>query len=156
MKKEKGISLIKLMIIISFILVIAYIIGHNQGRTMTNIEWGYMPSPEYYELRLAATTSEVYGSGKGTLSLESFNTLGRDVKKAKGKWFKKSNVNFMSLILDTDTTEMVTLTDGEHVAVFKFDDGANTVFYSFFDKKLLKDYNLTDFNYLGGYKITIK
>ncbi len=123
---------------------------------MVNIEWGYMPSSEYYELRLAATTSEVSGAGSGTLSLESFNTLGKDVKKAGGKWFKNSNVNFKTKILDADDTESVTLTDGEHVAVFRFKDGDNFVRYTFWDKDDIKDVEMEKFNLLNGYKITIK
>lgn len=123
---------------------------------MVNIEWGYMPSSEYYELRLAATTSEVSGTGSGTLSLTSFNTLGKDVKKAGGKWFKNSNVNFKTKILDADDTESVTLTDGEHVAIFRFKDGDNFVRYTFWDKDDIKDVEMEKFNLLNGYKITIK
>ena len=84
MKNEKGITLMKLIIIaIIIIVVIIFIVANNQGKTMVNIEWGYTPSTEYYELRLAATTSEVSGYGSGTLSKASFETLGRDVKKSK-------------------------------------------------------------------------
>lgn len=157
MKNQKGIGLIKLIIIAVIIIgVIIFIIKNSQGNVMTDIKWGYMPSSEYYELRLAATTSEVYGSGKGTLSLSSFNTLGRDVKKANGRWFKNSNVNFKTRILDADNTESVTLTDGEHVAMFRFKDGENFVHYYFYDKNDLKSFGLEKFNLLEGYKITIK
>ncbi len=157
MKKERGITLIKLILIAIIIIgIIIFIVANNQGNVMTDIEWGYMPSPEYYELRLAATTSETLGSGTGTLSLESFNTLGKDVKKAGGKWFKKSNVNFRALILDDDTGEMVTLTDGEHVAVFIFNDGNDYVDYIFADEDFLETLGMSDYNLLGGYKITIK
>lgn len=157
MKNQKGITLITLIILAVIIIgIIIFIVANSQGNVMTDIEWGAMPSPEYYELRLAATTSETLGSGKGKLSLASFNTLGKDVKKANGRWFKNSNGNFRTLILDDENGEMVTLTDGEHVAIFSFDNGANSVSYSFFDEGLLKDYKLTDMNLLGGYKITIK
>lgn len=162
MKNQKGISLITLILIIVIIIgVIIFIVANNQGKTMTNIEWGYMPSSEYYELRLAATTSEVSGAGSGTLSLASFNTLGRDVKKAKGKWFKNSNVGFKTLILDDASGEGVTLTDGEHVAIFIFVNGNDYVFYMFLDKDQIKNSNVLDEslkskNLLGGYKITIK
>lgn len=155
MKNQRGISLIKLLIIIAIVIGIIFIIANNQSKTMTNIQWGYMPSTEYYELRLAATTSEV-SNGTGTLSKSSFETLGRDVKNAKGKWFKNSNVNFKAKILDDHTGEMVTLTDGEHVAIFIFDNVSNYVSYHFFDEEQLKMYKMTDFNLLGGYKITIK
>ena len=157
MKSERGITLIKLLIIaIIIIAVIIFIVANSQGKSMVNIEWGYMPSSEYYELRLAATTSETLGSGTGTLPLESFNTLGKDVKKAGGKWFKKSNVNFRALILDDDTGEMVTLTDGEHVAVFIFNDGNDYVDYTFADEDFLETLGMSDYNLLGGYKITIE
>ena len=157
MKSERGITLIKLLIIaIIIIAVIIFIVANSQGNSMVNIEWGYMPSSEYYELRLAATTSETLGSGTGTLPLESFNTLGKDVKKAGGKWFKKSNVNFRALILDDDTGEMVTLTDGEHVAVFIFNDGNDYVDYTFADEDFLETLGMSDYNLLGGYKITIE
>lgn len=157
MKSQKGISLITLILIIAIIVIgIIFIVGNNQGKEKTDIEWGYMPSTEYYELRLAATTSEVYGSGKGTLSMKSFNTLGRDVKNAGGKWFKNSNVNFKSFIIDDSSSEGVTLTDGENVAIFVFQDGSNKVNYCFLNKEQLKDYDLTEFNLLGGYRITIK
>lgn len=157
MKSQKGIGLIKLIIVIVIIIgVIIFIVANNQGNVMTDIEWGYMPSPEYYELRLAATTSETLGSGTGTLSLESFNTLGKDVKDAKGKWFKNSNVNFRALILDGDTGEMTTLTDGEHVAIFLFDDGNDYVDYIFADEDFLETLGMSDYNLLGGYKITIE
>lgn len=156
MKSEKGISLITLIILAVIIFfIVVFIIAGNHGNTITEIEWGYMPSSEYYELRLAATTSEV-ANGTGTLKLESFNTLGRDVKKAKGKWFKNSNVNFKAKIMDADGTESVTLTDGEHVAIFRFKDGDNFVNYYFEDKDGLKALGLEEFNLLGGYRITIK
>lgn len=158
MKNEKGISLITLILIIVIIIgVIIFIVATNQGKTMTNIEWGYMPSSEYYELRLAATTSEVSGAGSGTLSLASFNTLGKDVKNAGGKWFKNSNVNFKSFIIDDSSGEGVSLTDGEHVAIFILANGNNYVGYMFLDKNQVQKYNeMTGKNLLGGYKITIK
>lgn len=156
MKKEKGISLITLIILIAVIIgVIIFIVANNQGNVMADIEWGYMPSTEYYELRVAAAKSAI-SNGTGTLSLESFNTLGRDVKKAGGKWFKKSNVNFRTKILDDDTGEMVTLTDGEHVAVFTFNNGNNYVDYVFADEDFLEAIGMSNYNLLGGYKITIK
>ncbi len=156
MKNEKGITLMKLIIIaIIIIVVIIFIVANNQGNVMTDIEWGYMPSPEYYELRLAATTSEI-SNGTGTLSLASFNTLGKDVKDANGKWFKNSNVNFRALILDGDTGEMTTLTDGEHVAVFMFEEGNDYVDYVFADEEFLETLGMSDYNLLGGYKITIE
>lgn len=156
MKCERGITLIKLILIAIIIIgVIIFIVANNQGKTMTNIEWGYMPSSEYYELRLAATTSEI-SNGTGTLSLESFNTLSKDVKNAGGKWFKNSNVNFKTKILDTDDTEAVTLTDGEYVAIFRFKDGENFVHYYFEDKDGLKALDLEKFNLLEGYRITIE
>lgn len=154
MKNQKGITLIKLIIIAIIIIgVIIFIVANNQGNVMAEIEWGYMPSPEYYELRLAAATSAVYGNG--SLSLASFNSLGKDVKKANGRWFKKSNVNFRARILDS-TDEMVTLTDGEYVAIFMFNDGDNYVKYVFADEEYLELLNMTKYNLLSGYKITIK
>ncbi len=157
MKNQKGISLIKLIIIVVIIIgVMIFIVANSQGNVMTDIEWGYIPSPEYYELRLAVTTSELYGSGTGKLSLESFNTLGRDVKKAKGQWFKDSDVNFYALILDDETGEMVTLTDGIHVAVFMFEEGNNYVDYVFADEDFLENLGMSNYNLLGGYKITIE
>lgn len=155
MKNQKGISLITLIIFAVIIIgVIIFIVANNQGNVMTNIEWGYMPSTEYYELRVAALESQLYGSG--TLSKSSFETLGRDIKKAKGKWFKNSNVNFKTKILDDDTGEMVTLTDGKHVAVFIFNDGNDYVDYVFADKDFLETLGMSNYNLLGGYKITIK
>ena len=158
MKNQKGISLIALIIIIAIVVIgIIVIVSSNQGKTMTNIQWGSMPSSEYYELRLATTTSEVSGSGKGTLSLASFNTLGKDVKNAGGKWFKNSNVNFKSFIIDDSSGEGVSLTDGEHVAIFILENGNNYVGYMFLDKNQVPKYNeMTGKNLLGGYKITIK
>ena len=154
MKNQKGITLKNLTIIVLIIISIIFIVANNQGNVTTDIEWGYMPSPEYYELRLAATTSEVYGSGKGTLSRASFNTLGKDVKKANGIWFKNSNVNFRTKILDGEG-EMVTLTDGEHVAIFMFSEGDNYVQYIFADEDFLEALGMTNYNLLGGYKIKI-
>ena len=156
MKNNTGIGLIKLILILVVVIgVIIFIVRNTQGKTMTDIEWGYMPSSEYYELRLAATTSEV-SNGTGTLSLESFNTLGRDVKKANGKWFKSSNVNFKAQILDADDTESVTLTDGEYVAIFRFKNGDNVVSYKFWNKDDIEAFRMEKFNLLGGYRITIK
>lgn len=143
MRNEKGISLITLIIIIA-IVVVGIIFVFNSSKSSTEIKWGYMPSTEYYELRLAATTSEVNGSGKGTLSLASFNTLGKDVKKAKGKWFKNSNVNFKASVLDKGNMEITTLSDGEYTATFSFDNSSDYVYYTF------KSEDHT------GYKITIK
>jgi len=146
MKSEKGISLITLIIIIAIVVIgIIFIVSSNQDK-MVRIKWGSMPSTEYYELKLAATKSEVSGAGSGTLSQASFNTLGRDVKNAGGKWFKNSNVNFKASVLDKDGTgmEIITLTDGKHTATFSFSESFDYVFYTF--KK--EDHK--------GYKITIK
>ncbi len=155
MKKERGITLIKLIIIAIIIIgVIIFIVANNQGNVMADIEWGYMPSPEYYELRVAVLDSQLYGSG--TLSESSFEALGKDVKDAKGKWFKNSDANFRALILDGDTGEMTTLTDGEHVAIFLFTDGNDYVDYIFADEDFLETLGMSDYNLLGGYKITIK
>lgn len=145
MKNQKGISLITLIIIIAIVIVgIIFIFNIGKGNKTVKIEWGYMPSSEYYELRLASTTSEVSGSGKGTLSQASFNTLGRDVKKAGGKWFKNNNVNFKASTADLDGTEMTFLTDGKNTARFVFEEGSNYVHYTFTNE----DHK--------GYKITIK
>lgn len=137
MKNQKGISLITIIIIVAIVIVGIIIISNSGGKTNVKIEWGYMPSTEYYELRVA-------GAGSGTLSLSSFNTLGKDVKKAGGKWFKNSNVNFKASVSDVDGMEITTLTDGTHTATFKFDNVSNYVNYTF-EKKDNK-----------GYKITIK
>lgn len=143
MKNQKGISVITLIIIVVIVIgIIMLVFVKNQGKEKTNIKWGYMPSSEYYELNLAATTSEVYGSG--TLSLKSFNTLGRDVKKAKGKWFKNSNVNFRAKSEKIGSYDIITLTDGENTATFKFDNISDYVEYTF--KK----------GSASGYRITIK
>ena len=128
MKNEKGITLAKLIIIIG-IVIVGIILISNNSKSSTKIEWGYMPSPEYYELRVAVLDSQLYGSG--TLSESSFNTLGKDVKKANGKWFKNSNVNFKASILDNGNTEITTLSDGEHTATFTFDNSSNYVYYTF-------------------------
>lgn len=145
MRNQKGISLITVIILAVIIIgVIIFIVANNQGSSTVKIEWGYVPSSEYYELRLAATTSEVSGSGKGTLSLASFNTLGKDVKKAGGKWFKDSNVNFKTSVSDANGKEITTLTDGTHTATFTFDNVSNYVYYTFTNE----DHT--------GYRITIK
>lgn len=144
MKGQKGISIIKLIIIVAIVIIAIVIFASNQGEKDVKIEWGYMPSTEYYELKLAATQSEVYGTGSGTLSLSSFNTLGRDVKNAGGKWFKDSNVNFKASVLEMDSMERVFLTDGKHTAIFSFIDGNDGVYYYFVNE----DHT--------GYKITIK
>lgn len=146
MKSEKGITLVKLIIIVG-IIIVGIIIFSNSNKSSTKIEWGYIPSVEYYELRLAATTSELYelnGTGSGTLSLASFNTLGRDIKNAGGKWFKDSNVNFKASVLDNGNMEITTLSDGEHTATFTFDNSSNYVYYTF------KNEDHT------GYRITIQ
>lgn len=155
MKNKK--SILKKIIFFAIIIIgILITIANNLvGRVWTDIKWGYMPSTEYYELKLATTRSEVLGSGKGTLSLTSFNTLGRDVKKAKGKWFKNTNVNFRAKVFDDTTSEIVTLTDGIHVAIFMFTNGDNYVQYIFADEDFLEYLGVTDYNLLGGYKITI-
>ena len=143
MKNERGIGLIKLIFIVVAIIIVG-IIFISVKNQVVEIKWGYMPSTEYYELKLAATTSEVYGSGQGTLSLESFNTLGRDVKKAGGKWFKDSSVNFRASVEELNDGELTTLTDGEHTAIFTFTDGDDCVYYTFSNE----DHT--------GYRITIK
>lgn len=156
MKSQKGISLIKLIIIAVIIVgVIIFIATKNKTNFRTTIEWGYTPSNEYFELLATAFDSKLLGSNEGTLSLESFNTLGRDVKKANGKWFKNSNVSFWSQVLYEDNNEMVTLTDGEHVAIFSFKDGVSGISYYFVDEELLMrmGYNINEFK---GCKITIK
>lgn len=105
---------------------------------------GGICSSKYYELRVATLRSEAYGAGSGTLSLASFNTLGKDVKKAGGKWFKNSTVNFKASVLDNGITEITTLSDGEHTATFTFDNSSDYVYYTF-EKE---DHT--------GYRITIK
>ena len=157
MENQKGIALIYLILIIVIIIgAIIFIITNNQGKVTTNIKWDTIPSVEYYELRLAATQSEVSGNGIGKLSKTSFNTLGKAVKKANGKWFKSSNVNFKAQILDADDTESVTLTDGEYVAIFRFKNGDNVVSYKFWNKDDIEAFRMEKFNLLGGYRITIK
>lgn len=144
LKNQKGISIITLIIIVVIVIGAIVIFANNQGKTNVEIEWGYMPSTEYYELRVAVAQSELYGAGKGTLSQTSFNTLGRDVKKAGGKWFKNNNVNFKASTSDLEGIEITTLSDGEHTATFKFKTDSNYVSYS---------YTNDDHK---GYKITIK
>lgn len=144
MKNNKGIGLIKLIIIIAIIVVAIVIFASNFGKTKVNLQWGAMPSTEYYELKLAATTSEVNGAGQGTLSLASFNTLGRDVKNAGGKWFKDSNVNFKASVLESGGVEIITLTDGKHTASFTSMQNLDYVIYTFENE----DHT--------GYRITIK
>lgn len=157
MRNQKGISLITIIIIVAIVIIAIFIFASNKGKVTTNIAWDDMPSVEYYELRLAATTSEVSGAGSGTLSQASFNTLGKAVKKANGKWFKNSNVNFKSFILDDASGEGVSLTDGEHVAVFIRTNDNDYVGYMFLEtEQQLKYYNKTNKNLLGGYRITIK
>jgi len=155
-KNEKGISLITLIIIAVIIIgVIIFIATNNKTNFKTNIEWGYTPSDEYFELLATAFDGKLLGNKEGTLSLESFNTLGRDVKKANGKWFKNSKVSFWSQVLYEDNNEMVTLTDGEHVAIFSFEEGVSGVAYYFVDEELLMrmGYNMNEFK---GCRITIK
>jgi len=141
-KNEKGISIITLIIIIAIVIIGGIFI--IAGIEDVKIKWGSMPSTEYYELKLAATKSDVYGSGTGTLSQASFNTLGRDVKNAGGKWFKDSNVNFKASVVELEDGEVITLTDGEHTATFVFTDGDDYVIYTFTNE----DHT--------GYKIIIK
>ena len=160
LRNQKDITLIMFIVIIGIIIGMIIFIA-NQGNTMANIEWGYMPSAEYNELRSAAAKSELYGNGAGTLSLESFYTLSKDVKKANGQWFKNSDVDFKTLIIDYESKEGVTLTDGKHVAIFIFVDGYDYVFYMFLDKEQIKNSNVLDEylknkSLLSGYKITIK
>lgn len=146
MKSERGITLAKLIIIVG-IVIVGIIIVSNSGKSSTKIEWGYIPSPEYYELRVAATTSALSalnGTESGTLSLASFNTLGRDVKKSGGKWFKDSDVNFKVSVLDSGNMEITTLSDGEHTATFTFDNNSDYVYYTFKNEDHI------------GYRITIK
>lgn len=46
MKNQKGISLIKLIIIVVIIIgVIIFIVANSQGNVMTDIEWGVYPFP---------------------------------------------------------------------------------------------------------------
>ena len=86
MKREKGIDLKALIIIVAIVIIgIFFIAKNNVGRAK--------PPSEYYELRLVATASEA-SNGTETLSIASFNTLGREVKKANELLFKNSNVNF--------------------------------------------------------------
>ena len=142
MKKENGISLIILIIIIAIVIIGGIFI--IAGVEDLKIKWGSMPSTEYYELKLAAMESEVYGSGTGILSQASFNTLGRDVKNAGGEWFKDSNVNFKASVEEVEDGEVVYLTDGIHTATFVFTNGCDYVNYLFTNE----DHT--------GYKITIK
>lgn len=156
MKNQKAIGLIKLIILAVIIIgVIIFIATNNKSNFKTTIEWGSKPSNEYFELLATAFDSKLLGTTNGTLSLASFNTLGRDVKKANGKWFKNSNVSFWSQVLYEDNNEMVTLTDGEHVAIFSFEEGVSGVSYYFVDEELLTrmGYNMNEFK---GCRITIK
>jgi type II secretory pathway pseudopilin PulG len=143
MKNERGITLIKLIIIIVLVVIAIFIVVSNLGKSKVNLQWGAMPSTEYYELKLAAITSEA-SNGTGTLSLESFNTLGRDVKDAGGKWFKDSNVNFKASVFESGGVEIITLTDGKHTASFTSMQSLDYVIYTFTNE----DHT--------GYKITIE
>lgn len=52
---------------------------------------------------------------------------------------------------------MVTLTDGEHVAIFMFNDGNDYMDYTFFAyEDFLETLGMSNYNLLGGYRITIK
>lgn len=51
---------------------------------------------------------------------------------------------------------MVTLTDGEHVAIFMFNDGNDYVDYTFAYEDFLETLRMSNYNLLGGYRITIK
>ena len=143
MKNERGITLIKLIIIIVLVVIAIFIVVSNLGKSKVNLQWGAMPSTEYYELKLAAITSEA-SNGTGTLSLERFNTLGRDVKDAGGKWFKDSNVNFKASVFESGGVEIITLTDGKHTASFTSMQSLDYVIYTFTNE----DHT--------GYKITIE
>lgn len=157
MKNQKGISLIILILIVVIIIgIIIFIVASNQYNISADIEWGSKPSDEYYELLTASFDGKILGNGTGTFSKKSFDKLGKDVKKAKGKWFKNSDANFMSKVLYDNDVEMLTLTDGENVALFRFRNGDKSVAYNFLDEEWLKSYNLTDLNLFEGYKITIK
>lgn len=157
MKNQKGISLITLIILITIIAgVIIFIIANNQGNTRTFIEWEIPFPSAYYELRLAATKSEVYRDVEGVLSSTSFESLGKDIKKSKGKWFKNNNSNFKAVVLDTENTEQTILTNGEYVAIFQFFIEKDYVFYVFCHKDNLEAYGYPNYNKFDFYTIKIE
>lgn len=156
MKNQKGITLITLIIIIAIVVIgIIFIVSKNQGDSRAQIEWGNKPSNEYYELLTVVFDNKLLNK-ESTFSSTSFNTLGKDVKKAKGKWFKNSNASFKAKVTYDGTDELLSITDGEHVAVFCYHEGNSIVNYYFLNKKDIEIFNLADFNLFDGYRITIK
>ena len=156
LKNSRGISLVKLiLIIVAIIIVINIFVNNVLPKQIIAMEREDFPSVEYYELRLAATQSEIYGGyGKGTFSLESFNTLGRAIKKAHGKWFKDNTVNFKVAVLEAEDLEDFNLNElitDEEVTVLS--DGQQTAIF-IVDNESVR-YSLNDFDY-PGYRITIK
>ncbi len=156
MKNQKKISLKKLILIAVIIIgVIIFITTNNKTNLKTNIEWGSKPSNEYFELLRIVLDSKLLKSEEGTLSLSSFNTLGKDVKKAGGKWFDSSIYDFWAQTLYKDNYEIVTLTNGWQIAIFMYKDGIDYVTYYFMSKEELRKngYDIIDFI---GCKVTIK
>lgn len=137
-----------MLIILAVIVigVIIFIVGSQNGGAV-KIEWGSKPSNEYFELLNIVFESKLLKRDEGTLSLSSFNTLGKDVKKAGGKWFNSSIYDFWAQTLYKDNYEIVTLTNGWQIAIFMYKDGIDYVTYYFMTKEeLMKNgYDIIDF-----------
>ena len=139
MKNSKGIALIKVVLLTFLIIGIIYFFVSRFFPK--EIKWGYMPPSEYYELcraiaesALYDTNSLLYGKSvgeEGEISLASFNTLGRYVKRANGRWFSRSDVNFRGSVEHNGLIEEVSITDGEHIAIFSFVKGSDYVTYTY-------------------------
>lgn len=135
LKNQKGISLVKVIIIIAIIIVGIIIIVSMNSKAGYEMDVKSGENVAYTRLRLAIANSNLDGSG--TLSSEDYNKLGKMAKNAdsSNQWFSQTGrVALYGGIADKDGYECTWVSDGTHCAIFYAKKEDNTYYltnYSF-------------------------
>ena len=127
LKKEKGIALKTIIIIVAIIIVGIIIISVNSkpGYEM-DVKSG--EALAYTRLRQAIATSRV--DGTGTMSAEDFSKLGKIAKNAdsSNQWFANESGAFYGNTADTSEYQVTWVSDGTYCAIF-YAVNENDIYY---------------------------
>lgn len=146
LKNQKGISLIKVILII--IALICFMLFINEMTTPKTGIGSYKEETaksalakfNYYlsDLRYAISLSnlkklENSRYGYSTLPLSTFNGIGQYVQSldSQNQWFSNSNSTFYGKMLDTSTQEVTQLSDGNYIATFTINTNTSKLTYTF-------------------------
>lgn len=145
-KNQKGISLIKVILIIIGLISLMLFINE-----MTTPETGIgsyeeetakseLATFKYYlsDLRYAISLSNLKKLenpryGYSTLSLSTFDGIGQYIQNldSQNQWFGNSNMTFYGKMLDTSTQEVTQISDGNYIATFNMNKDTLELTYTF-------------------------